>query len=152
MSISSYSESSSQPNNAFLLIEDSISSWTIKTLFRILSYKTFSLNNVLSKGIFTVNEVAAITQGNIVLSILRTNLNINNIQVSSNSILDYVFINFISTEIKQLLIENAYFNSSGHIQIFLIFWLIKILIAFVEFLLCLNLKKEIIISIFLLKK
>ena len=121
MSISSYSESSSQPNNAFLLIEDTISSWTIKTLFRILSYKTFSLNNVLSKGIFTVNEVAAITQGNIVLSILRTNFNINNIQVSSNSILDYVFINFISTEIKQLLIENSYFNSSGHIQIFLIF-------------------------------
>ena len=115
MTISSYSESSSQPNSAFLLIEDSIQSRTNKTLFRILSYSTIYLNNILSKGNFLVNEVVSITQEDIVLNVLRTNLNISNILVSSISTLDYVFINFISAEIKQILINNSYFNISGHI-------------------------------------
>ena len=115
VTISSLSESSSQLNSAFLLIEDSIQSRTNRTLFRILSYRAIYLNNALSKGNFLVKEVVSITQEDNVLNVLKTNLNIRNILVSSISTLDYVFINFISTDMKQILINNSYFNISGHI-------------------------------------
>ena len=123
VSISSYSNSSSSPKYAQISIVDGIQNQTIKTLFSILSDNTYELGNVISEGSFAIHEKELIEQSNVVFAIIRSSFSISNITAFTDLITDDVFINFVSTEIKQLDITNIYFDLSGHLQSILIFFI-----------------------------
>ena len=115
VSISSYSNSLSTPNSATIILTETLPSQTIKTQFCILSSTNLKLGSKISQGTFTTVEKQSILINKSIFNILRANFSINNVIISTNLLSNNIFINFVSTKVRQLNIDHLYFNTSESI-------------------------------------